>query len=72
MEWAAFQTGEALIIVSVPKEWMASSLSFNFPDVLSPHSFAFLFLDPISIPYRTLIALFLYFVPSAFLLISPS
>lgn len=64
MEWAAFQTGEALIIVSVPRERMVSFLSFNFPDVLSPHSSAFL--DPISIPYRTLIALFLYFVPKCF------
>lgn len=72
MEWAALQTGEPLIIASVPRERMASFLSFKFPDVLSPHSFAFLFLIPSSISYRTLIALSPTLYPSAFLLISPS
>jgi hypothetical protein len=33
---------------------MISFLPFNFSGALSPYSFAFLFLDPIPNPYRTI------------------
>lgn len=54
MEWAALQNGEPLFIAICQEN---SDLSLNFLEC-SLLSFAFLFLDPSYIPYRTFITTF--------------